>query len=192
MVYFRPFLSKDGKTRRMREETNGKVVLFTDRISLSIFWNVYDEIVFSYVYLDLVCKQLCFSPGKIMNRETKVQDTQLSIQNWWLTILSADANVQYSSNSYIIIFETVEETNLVFLQPNDNQVLIADLYFSRRKRQLWGKREYLQQFTMKIVRNILGNTWHETQKSQITRRLHKSSFRGNWGKSNEKVVFAVQ
>ena len=51
----------------------------------------------------------------------------------------------------------------MFLQQIDNQVLIFDHYFSRRKWQLWGIRKNLQHLTRRIVRNILGVTSHKTQ-----------------------------
>ena len=57
------FCRKMEKARPMREEMDGNVVLF--------------DSTFPYLYFDLACKQLCFPPGKSINRRNESKTSEL-------------------------------------------------------------------------------------------------------------------
>ena len=64
------FCRKMEKARPMREEMDGKVVYFPPESALLPLIILFDSTC-PYLYLDLACKQLCFPPGKGMNRRNE-------------------------------------------------------------------------------------------------------------------------
>ena len=46
-------------------------VFISARVGILFFAKYYDESTFPYLYLDLACKQLCFPPGKGINRRNE-------------------------------------------------------------------------------------------------------------------------
>ena len=83
------FLSKDGKDASYEGKHGGKGCLFPARVGPSIFWSIYDESTFFYVYVDLACQQLCFPPGKDMKRRNKSTKEDMCYQFWVPTIISS-------------------------------------------------------------------------------------------------------
>ena len=67
------FCRKMEKARLMRQEMDGKSCSFPARVGTLAFDAILFDSIFPYLYFDLACKQLCFPPGKSINRETKVQ-----------------------------------------------------------------------------------------------------------------------
>ena len=65
------FCRKMENARPMREEMDGRVVLFPARVGTPTFDAIPFDSTFLYVYLDLACKQLCFPPGKGINRRNE-------------------------------------------------------------------------------------------------------------------------
>ena len=65
------FCRKMYKARPMREEMDGKVDFFPARVGIFIVDSMLLDSTFPYLYLDLACKQLCFPPGKSINRRNK-------------------------------------------------------------------------------------------------------------------------
>ena len=64
------------KARPMMEEMDGKVVHFPPESVVSNFDVILLDSTFPYLYLDLACKQLCFQPGKGINRRNEsTEDT---------------------------------------------------------------------------------------------------------------------
>ena len=58
------------------EEMDGKVVFFPARVGISNFDVMPLDSTFQYLYLDLASKQLCFPPGKGINRKNEsTEDT---------------------------------------------------------------------------------------------------------------------
>ena len=57
------FPSKDGKRRFIREEMHGNVFISRQSRHFS-FENYMIKVLFSTLYIDLACKQLCFPPRK--------------------------------------------------------------------------------------------------------------------------------
>ena len=64
------FLSKDGKDA-VREGRNGWKGVYFPPESASFLWYIIWLKYFSYLYLDLACKQLCFPPRKGINRRNE-------------------------------------------------------------------------------------------------------------------------
>ena len=62
------FCRKMEKARPMMEAMDGKAVFFPARVGISNFDVIPLDSTFPYFYLDLACKQLCFQPGKGINR----------------------------------------------------------------------------------------------------------------------------
>ena len=58
------------KTRSKKEEMDGEVFI-SRQIRHFSFYGQYDWSTFPYLYLDLLCKQLCFAPRKNMNRRNE-------------------------------------------------------------------------------------------------------------------------
>ena len=53
-----------------------KLFLFPARVGISNFDVILLDSTFPYLYLDLACKQLCFPPGKGINRRNEsTEDT---------------------------------------------------------------------------------------------------------------------
>ena len=65
------FCRKMEKARPMMEEMDGKVVFFPARVGFSNVDVTLLDSTFPYLYLDLACKQLCFPPGKGINRRNE-------------------------------------------------------------------------------------------------------------------------
>ena len=65
------FCRKMEKARPMREEMDGKVVFFPARVGTLTFDAILFDSTFPYLYFDMACKQLCFPPGKGINRRTE-------------------------------------------------------------------------------------------------------------------------
>ena len=59
------------KARQMREEMDGKAVYFPPDSAYSDFDVIHLDSTFPYLYLDLASKQLCFPPGKGINRRNE-------------------------------------------------------------------------------------------------------------------------
>ena len=62
------------KARPIREEIDGKVVYFPPE-----FFPYFPPNTFPYLNLDLACKQLCFPPGKGINRRNESTISELSV-----------------------------------------------------------------------------------------------------------------
>ena len=62
------FLSEDGKSASYDGRIGWKSCLFPARVGISNFDVILLDSTFPYLYLDLACKQLCFPPGKGINR----------------------------------------------------------------------------------------------------------------------------
>ena len=70
------FLSKDGKSASYDGRDGWKSCLFPARVGISNFDVSLLDSTFPYLYLDLACKQLCFPPGKGINRRNEsTEDT---------------------------------------------------------------------------------------------------------------------
>ena len=70
------FCRKMEKTRSMREEMDGKVVYFPPESALLPLMLYFSTVLFLFV-LDLACKQLCFTPGKSINRRNESTTSEL-------------------------------------------------------------------------------------------------------------------
>ena len=70
------FCRKMEKTRHMREEMDGKV-FFPARVATFTFDAILFDSNFLYLYFDLACKQLCFPPGKSLNRRNESTTSEL-------------------------------------------------------------------------------------------------------------------
>ena len=62
------FCRKMEKARPMREEMDGKVVYFPPESALLPLMLYFSTVLLPYLYFDLACKQLCFPPGKSINK----------------------------------------------------------------------------------------------------------------------------
>ena len=70
------FLSKEGKGVSYDGRDGWKSFLFPARVGISNFDVILLDSTFPYLYLDLACKQLCFPPGKGINRRNEsTEDT---------------------------------------------------------------------------------------------------------------------
>ena len=70
------FLSKDGKGASFDGRDGWKSCLFPARVGISNFGVILLDSTFPYLCLDLACKQLCFPPGKGINRRNEsTEDT---------------------------------------------------------------------------------------------------------------------
>ena len=65
------FLSKDGKSASYDGRDGWKGCLYPARVGISNFDVTLLDSTFPYLYLDLACKQLCFPPGKCVNRRNE-------------------------------------------------------------------------------------------------------------------------
>ena len=65
------FCRKMEKARPMREGMDEKVVFFSARVGTLTFDAIPFDSTFPYLYFDLECKQLCFPPGKSINRRNE-------------------------------------------------------------------------------------------------------------------------
>ena len=70
------FCRKMEKARFMREEMGWKVVHFPPEMAL-LLWCFNFQSTFSYLYLDLACKQFCFPPGNGLNRRNESTNSEL-------------------------------------------------------------------------------------------------------------------
>ena len=57
---------------------DGNVVYFPASVGTLTFDVILLDGTFPYLYLDLACKQLCFSPGKGINRRNESTTSELS------------------------------------------------------------------------------------------------------------------
>ena len=71
------FCRKMEKTRPMREEMDRKVVFFPARVGTFTLDAILFDSTFPYLYFDLACKQLCFPPGKNINRRNESTTSEL-------------------------------------------------------------------------------------------------------------------
>ena len=65
------FLSKDGKGASCDGREGWKGCLFPARVGTPTFAAILFNSTFPYLYFDLACKQLCFPPGKGINRRNE-------------------------------------------------------------------------------------------------------------------------
>ena len=65
------FCRKMEKARPMMEEMDVKVVYFPPESAFLTFEVLFPESIFPYLYFDLAGKQLCFPPGKSINRRNE-------------------------------------------------------------------------------------------------------------------------
>ena len=65
------FLSKVGKGASYDGRDGWKSCLFPARVGISDFDVILFNSTFPYLYLDLACKQLCFPPGRGINRRNE-------------------------------------------------------------------------------------------------------------------------
>ena len=70
------FLSKDGKGASYEGRNGWKSCLFLARVGISDFDVIIWKVLFPILYLDLACKQLCFPPGKAVNRRNESADLE--------------------------------------------------------------------------------------------------------------------
>ena len=89
------FLSKDGKGASYEGRDGWKSCLFPARVGTLAFDAKLFDSTFPYLYFDLACKQLCFPPGKSINKKnestTSEHFTELfenfvrTVENLWRT-----------------------------------------------------------------------------------------------------------
>ena len=77
------FLSKDGKGASYDGRDGWKSCLFPAKVGICNFDVILLDSTFPYLYLDLACKQLCFPPGKGINRRN--ESTRHNFFFWWST-----------------------------------------------------------------------------------------------------------
>ena len=65
------FLSKDGKGASYEGRDGWTGCLFPARVGTPTFDAILFDSTFLYLYSDLACKQLCFPPGKNINRRNE-------------------------------------------------------------------------------------------------------------------------
>ena len=94
---------------------------------------------FPYLYFDFACEHFCFRPRR-RHKQEKRKNKKHNCYYYFVVLMIITSIV----NSLIGLFETVKKPRLIFLQQKDNQVLIADQYFSRRNWQLSEIRRNLQ------------------------------------------------
>ena len=137
--------------RRVRQKMEGKIFHSCQSRNFAFVDNII-KVLFLTFCLELACTQLCFPPMKCIKRRN-----ESTMKEVLLVFLSTENKIQYSwfttfYNSKLL------KPKFIFLQKNENQVLLTDHYFSRRKWQFWGLGETLQHLTRRIVRSILGVT----------------------------------
>ena len=91
------FLSKDGKSASYEGRDGWKSCLFPARVGTLPLDAILFDSTFLYLYFDLACKQLCFPPGKSINRRNESTTSEhfaefsenlvRSVENLWRTFL---------------------------------------------------------------------------------------------------------
>ena len=71
------FLSKDGEDASYEGRDGWKSCLFPARVGTFTFDAILFDSTFPYLYFDLACKQLCFPPGKSINRRNESTTSEL-------------------------------------------------------------------------------------------------------------------
>ena len=71
------FLPKDGKGGSYEGRDGWKCCLFPARVGTLAFDAVLFDSTFPNLYFDLACKQLCFPPGKSINRRNESTTSEL-------------------------------------------------------------------------------------------------------------------
>ena len=86
------FLSKDGKGASYEGRDGWKSCLFPARVGNLSFDAILFDSTFPYLCFDLACKQLCFPPGKSINRRNESTTSELSellenfLENFYRTL----------------------------------------------------------------------------------------------------------
>ena len=101
------FCRKMEKARSMRKEMDGKAVYFPPCRHFD-FDAVFYKSTSLYLYIDLACKQLCFPPGKGIDRKNESTKDTIVDSRFLYRFLSNDDNIQYSWFPNIVLFETVK------------------------------------------------------------------------------------
>ena len=70
-------LSKDGEDASYEGRDGWKSCLFPARVGTFNFDAILFDSTFPYLYFDLACKQLCFPPGKSINRRNESTTSEL-------------------------------------------------------------------------------------------------------------------
>ena len=114
------FCRKMEKARPMREEMDGKVVYFPPESAL--FDAILFDSTFPYLCFDLACKQLCFPPGKNINRrnESTTSERWRAVWNFFGTCQSLSRE---HSRNLSRAFQNLLETLNICTKLTSEQVL---------------------------------------------------------------------
>ena len=117
------FLSKDEKGASYEGTDGWNSCLFPARVGTPTFDAIPFDSAFPYLYLDLACKQLCFPPGKGINRRNKntsselfgellencLQNSLRTIENSSITFRAIQGNISHNLwRAFQNLFETCE------------------------------------------------------------------------------------
>ena len=114
------FLSKDGKGASC--ESRWTEMLFISRQSRHFsLWYYNSWSTFPYLYLDLACKQICFPPGKGINRRnesTNLEPLRIFSESYTLNLCSVILTILTSFDTlfYLPLLKTVKTLTWLSLQ----------------------------------------------------------------------------
>ena len=102
-----------------------KICLFPARVGISNFDVILLDSTFPYLYLDLACKQLCFPPGKGINRRN--ESTRHNFIYHKVLMIISSIVFPFVENKTVKISKLISSIN------RNNQLLLTDQYFSRKR-----------------------------------------------------------
>ena len=115
------FLSKDGKGASYEGRYGWKSCLFPARVGTLTFDAIPFDSTFPYLYFDLACKQLCFPPGKSINRRNESTTSELLRNSTELC-----RTFESHSREHFIIFQqlfrTFSRTLRNYIEPSSERV----------------------------------------------------------------------